>query len=152
MKRIILLLIAIVSVSCNKSVKKEIPKKSTEDMILEFCKRDIHITSLTPSTIKYDSTLTIVAQVARNFKYYNKTLDEVYSSYGSKQIEDTISRKWSITLHFDYENKYGAMIRNNVEYIIKENTEYRNDSIFNEPFIILMKIDQNKIHEYLGME
>lgn len=155
MKKIFYLFIVFLFLACNSKNKESLEKtkpKLIEDSILEFCKSDIYKTSITPSTIKYDSTLTNVGRVSRNFKYYKKTLDEVYSSYGSMQIEDTISKKWSVSLYFDSENKNGAMIRNNVQYIIKENTKYRHDSIFSEPFIILMKRDQNKVHEYLGME
>jgi len=155
MRKIIYLSIAFLFLACNSKNKQSLEKtepKLIEDSILEFCKSDNYTTCNTPSTIKYDSILTDVARVPRNYKYYNKILNDVYESYGSKQIEDTISKKWFATLHFDSENTHGAMIRNNITYIIKENTEYRHDSIFNEPFIILMKRDQNKIREYLDTE
>jgi hypothetical protein len=49
------------------------------------------------------------------------------------------------------ENKYSAMNSNNVIYIIKENAEYKKDSISNEQFIILSKRDENKLHGYLDL-
>ncbi|RUT68637.1 hypothetical protein D0817_19960 [Flavobacterium cupreum] len=152
MKKISTIIIIIVFLfSCNKE-KNIKTKRTKEDMILEFCKSDIHTNSITPSTIKYDSTLTNVAIIPKNTKYYNKLLNEIYESYGSKQILDTISKKWSVSLYYDSENKYGANIRNNVYYIIKENTKYHQDTIFNPQFIVLLKRDQNKFHEYLGVE
>lgn len=155
MRKIIYLFITFLFFACNSKGKDSLEKtkpKLIEDSILEFCKSDNYRTSDSTSTIKYDSTSTGVARVPRNYKYYNKMLNDVYESYGSKQIEDTISKKWFVTLHFDSENTQGAMIRNNVKYIIKENTQYHHDTILNEPFIVLMKRDQNKIREYLDRE
>jgi len=150
MKKNILLLLIFCStlISCDKILKNETKIKSKEDLILEFCKMDVKVGSKTPSTIKYDSLLTDVFEIDKNNKYYNKDLDDAYDM---KQINDSISKKWQVSIHYDAENKYGANTRNNVTYIIKENNQYSKDSILNDQFIIVSKIDQNKLHEYLGI-
>jgi hypothetical protein len=146
MKKIILVLSLLFLISCNK--KSQIHKKTTEDLVLNFCKLDVKINCISPSTIKYDSLLTDCFEIKKNNNYYNEKLDDAYDM---KQINDSTSRKWQAAIHFDSENKYGAMIRNNVIYIIKENAEYKKDSISNEQFIILSKRDENKLHEYLDL-
>lgn len=151
MKKIIIILLLVFStfISCNKISKNEIKMKSKEDLILDFCKMDVKISSITPSTIKYDSLLTDAFEIDKKNKYYNKDLDDAYDM---KQINDSISKKWQVSIHYDAENKYGANIRNNVTYIIKENNQYSKDSILNDQFIILSKRDQNKLNEYLGIQ
>ncbi|MDR7211331.1 hypothetical protein [Flavobacterium piscis] len=149
MKKNILSIVVLLFISCNKTTQIEKNIKSKEDLILLFCKQDISVNSISPSTIKYDSLLTSVFEVEKKSKYYNEELDD---AYGMKQINDSTSKKWQASIHYDSENKYGANIRNEVTYVIKENIKYYQDSIFNPQFIILSKRDQNKLHEYLGIK
>ncbi|EJL66911.1 hypothetical protein [Flavobacterium sp. CF136] len=149
MRNIFLLVYFLVFISCNKTINKEKSIKSKEDLILEFCKSDIAISSISPSTIKYDSVLTIIFSVEKSYPYYKKELDD---AYGFKQINDSISKKWNVSLTFDSQNNYGANIRNNITYILKENDQYIKDTLFNDRFVILSKRDQNKMHEYMGIK
>jgi hypothetical protein len=147
MKEVILLFTLMFSIYCNK--KLLIQKTSKENLILNFCKLDVKVNSKSTSTIKYDSLLTKCSEIKENNNnYYDGKLDDAYHL---KQINDSTSRKWRASIHFDLENKYSVMNSNNVIYIIKENAEYKKDSISNEQFIILSKRDENKLHEYLDL-
>jgi hypothetical protein len=149
MKKIILLLVMSIFIfsSCQKSADKKKAVKSKEELIMDFCKLDVQVSCISPSTIKYDTLMSDFYKVEKNFNYYRKEFSEIN---GIEQTIDSTSEKWQGTIYFDSQNEYGANLRNEITYIVKENPDYLKDTLMNFKFVILSKRDKNKVNEYFA--